>query len=163
MISRTKMTLLVGAAVLTIAGVGTGIAVAQTSSQPSPTPPTPSSSAPAPNGMHHGRGGPHGPGGYQGALNRVEHGEATVRTDNGFQVIEVQRGTVASVSPTQLSVRSADGFTGNYVVDSSTKIRKDRKDSTIGQVAVNDQVTVMAIKTGDTATAKRIGDGAPGR
>lgn len=175
MIRRTKITLLVGGAVLALAGVGTGLALAQ-GSNPSPPPappsstaPAPSSVAPAPPGMHHGRGphcnghrwdGHRGPGGL---LARIQHGEATVSTNSGYQVIDIQRGTVESVNPGQLTVRSADGFSATYTVDSSTKIRKNRKAVDINQVVVNDRVTVLATKSGDTATATHINDIGPAR
>ena len=163
MIRRTKITLLVGGAVLAIAGVGTGLALAQ-GGNPSPPPAPPSSTAPAPPGMHHGRGphwdGHRGPGGL---LARIQHGEATVSTNSGYQIIDIQRGTVDSVSSGQLTVRSADGFSATYTVDSSTKIRKNRKTVDINQVVVNDRVMVLATNSGNTATATHINDTGPAK
>jgi hypothetical protein len=156
MISRTKMTLLAGIAVLAIAGVGTGIAFAQSSDPPTPAPPTSSDAAPAPEAM------PHGHGRHGGLLSQIVHGEATLTTkDHGYQVVDLQRGTVDSVNSGQLTVRSADGFTATYTTDDSTKIRKDRKSGDISQVLVNDQVTVVATKANGTATATRIRDSGP--
>jgi len=160
MIRRTKIILLSGAAVVAIAAVGTGIAVAQSSNSPSPATPAPSSAAPAPHGMRHG----HGAQGWRGRLPaRIEHGEATVSTDHGYQVIDIQRGIVNSAGSGQLAVRSADGFTATYVVDNSTKIRKNSKAIDISQVAANDRVTILATKIGSTITATRIGDTGPAR
>jgi hypothetical protein len=169
MISRTKMTLLAGAAVLVIAGAGTGIAFAQSSDPPSPAPPTPSSTAPEPQGMSHchdghdghGMHGMHGM--HGGLLARIEHGEATVTTDQGDRVVDLQRGIVNSANSGQLIVRSADGFTATYAVDDSTKIRKDRKASDISQVAANDRVIVLATKAGSTITATNIRDTGPAK
>jgi hypothetical protein len=159
MIRRTKVTLLAGIVVLTISGAGAGIAFAQGSDPPSPTPPpTPSSTAPAP---HHQGHRHEGHGGRGGPLARIEHGEATVDTDHGYQVVDIQRGVVDSANSGQLTVRSADGFTATYVVDNSTKIRKDRQTSDVSQLAANDRVTVVATKTGNTATATRIADAGP--
>ncbi|MGH3684148.1 MAG: hypothetical protein ACRDRU_27380 [Pseudonocardiaceae bacterium] len=158
MIRRTKMSLLAGVTALAIAGTGTGIAFAQSSdpSAPPTDPPSPSpsapSSTPAPHGMHHG----HGRNG--GLLAHIEHGEATVDTGNGTQVVDIQRGTVDSANPGQLTVRSADGFTATYVVNNSTKIRKNRQTSDISQVVANDRVMVLATKTGNTVTAEHIDD-----
>ena len=169
MISRTKMTLLAGAAVLVIAGAGTGIAFAQSSDPPSPAPPTPSSAAPEPQGMSHCHDGHDGHDGHGmrgrrgGLLARIEHGEATVTTDQGDRVVDLQRGIVSSANSGQLIVRSADGFTATYVVDDSTKIRKDRKASDISQVAANDRVMVLATKAGSTTTATNIRDTGPAR
>lgn len=165
MIRRTKVTLLTGAAVLAIAGVGTGIVFAQ-SSHPGPSTPStstaPPSATPAPQGP--GRHGAHGMHGRRaGLLGRIEHGEATVDTDHGYQVIDVQRGIVDSANSGQLTVRSADGFTAPYVVNNSTKIRKNRHASEIGQVVANDRVIVVASKAGNTSTATRIGDLEPAR
>jgi len=98
-----------------------------------------------------------------GLLGRIEHGEATVDTNHGYQVIEVQRGIVDSANSRQLTVRSADGFSATYVVNNSTKIHKDRRARDIGQVAANDRVIVLAIKTGSTTAATRIGDLGPAR
>lgn len=155
MIHRTKIILLAGAAVLVIAGVGTGIALAQNSNPPAPISPAPSSAAPVPQGM---RDEHHGDGRRGGLLARVVHGEATVNTDHGYQVVDIQRGIVGSSKSGQLTVRSADGFTATYVVNNSTKISKKRKTSDISQVAANDRVTILATKTGSTRTATRIGD-----
>jgi hypothetical protein len=154
MIKRTKRVLLVGVAALALAGMGTGIAFAQGSDTPSPTP-TPSNS-PKPQGMRHGHSG------NGGLLSRIEHGEATVDTSNGgTQVVDIQRGTVASSSSGQLTVRSADGFTATYTVNNSTTIRKNGKPSDISQVVVNDRITVVAVKTDSTITAQRINDTGP--
>jgi hypothetical protein len=152
---RIKVTLLTGAAVLAIAGAGTGVALAQSSDPPSPTAAALSSAAPAPNGM------PHGHGRHRGLLARIEHGEATVRTNHGSQVFDFQRGIVDSANSGRLTVRSADGFTATYVVNNSTKIRRDRKAGNISQVVAKDRVSVVATKTGGTATATRIRDTGP--
>jgi hypothetical protein len=158
MLSRTKMTLLAGIAVLAIAGVGTGIAFAQSSDPPSPAPPTSSSAAPAPDDM------PHGHGRHGGPLSRIVHGEATLATkDHGYQVVDLQRGIVDSINSGRLTVRSADGFTATYVVNGSTKILKDHKSSDISQVLAKDRVTIMATKTNGTVTATHIRDSGPAK
>ncbi|MGH3782241.1 MAG: hypothetical protein ACRDRO_16905 [Pseudonocardiaceae bacterium] len=94
MIHRTKIILLV-AAVLVITGVGTGIAFARSSNLSLPTPPVSSSAAPGAPGT---RDGHHGHGRHSGLLARVEHGEATVNTDHGYQVVDIQRGVVGSAN-----------------------------------------------------------------
>lgn len=158
MISRTKMTLLAGVAVLAIAGVGTSIAFAQSSGPPSLASSTQSGAAPAPEAMWHG----HGHGRHGGLLSRVLHGEATLTTkDHGDQVVDFQRGTVDSVNSGQLTVRSTDGFTATYTTNDSTKIHKGRKSSDISQVLANDRVIVVATKADGTATATHIRDDGP--
>lgn len=164
MIRRTKMILLTGAGVLVLAGVGTGIAFARGASPPSPAPSALSSAAPVSQGMGHGPGRPGWHGGHGrhgGLLARIEHGEATVDTDHGYQVFDIQRGVVDSANSGQLTVRSTDGFSATYVVDNSTKVRKGRKSGDISQLLANDRVIVLATKAGGTATAIRIGDTGP--
>ena len=112
---------------------------------------------------HDGHDGHDGHGRRGGLLARIEHGEATVTTDQGDRVIDLQRGIVNSANSGQLTVRSADGFTATYVVDNSTKIRKDRKASDISQVVANDRVLVLATKAGGTITATGIRDTGPAR
>ncbi|TNC22910.1 hypothetical protein [Amycolatopsis alkalitolerans] len=142
---RKKTKILIGAGVtaLVLGGAGSGIALADTSS-PAPQPSTP---APA---KH-----------KKALLGRVAHGEFTLNGKK-HQVIDVQRGQVQSVGPDAITVRSNDGFTATYTVDSGTKVKKAKQASAIGQVAVNDHVFVLADKSGSTVTAKRINDsGAP--
>lgn len=164
MIRRTKMILLTGAVVLVAAGVGTGVAFARGAAAPSaPSAPSnvaPSSAVPPAHGMHHGHDG-HGR--HGGLLARIEHGEATVNTTHGYQVVDIQRGIVESANFGQLTVRSADGFSATYVVDNLTKVHKGRRPGDIRQVVANDRVTVVATRTGGTATATRIGDTGPAR
>lgn len=154
MVTRTTKTVLAWITVLAVAALGSGIAYAQDDGN-SPAPPSSGDVGPdrsAAPGKHHR----HFPG-------RVEHGEFTVRTKNGDQVIDVQRGVVTAVDGQSLTVKSADGFSGTYTVDPQTKVRKSRKSSTIDQVAINDRVTVFAQKNGSTAVAKRIGDPGPAK
>src|SRR5437764_442300 len=94
---------------------------------------------------HHGKHGHHE--GQAGPLRRVLHGEFTVAVpNNGTQLMDVQRGEVVSATPTAVTVKSRDGFTGTYGVDGNTKVRKDRKPSDIGQVKPGDRVVVLATK-----------------
>ncbi len=92
-------------------------------------------------------------------MRQIEHGEFTARVNDQDQVFDVQQGQVTEVSPTSLSVKSLDGFTASYVVDGSTKVRKNRANAAIGDVQTGDQVHVVAGKSGNTATAQRIFDG----
>ena len=154
MVTRTTKTVLAGITVLAVASLGSGLAYAADGDNP--TPPTSSGDvgpdpSPAP-GKHH-----------RHFLGRIEHGEFTVRTQDGTRVIDVQRGAVTDVSGQSITVKSADGFNGTYTVDPQTKVRKNRQDARIDQVATNDQVVVFADKNGTTALAKRIGDHGPAK
>ena len=163
MVKRTKMMVGGGVAALAIAGAGAGVAFAQTP-DPSPSPTPSPSGSPAPHGPRHGHKGFRDGGfGDGGLLGRIEHGEATVDTgtNNSTQVVDFQRGTVDSAGSGTLTVHSTDGFSATDPVDGSTKSRKNRQASDISQVAVNDRVRVVAIKSGDTLTAQRIDDTGP--
>lgn len=148
--------MIAGAAVVALIGIGGGVAFA-TSGSGSSTPAaltaatTPTSGANAPaNGTTKHK--------HRGLLDRAEHGSVTVKTKTGTEVIDVQRGTVTAVSPTSITVKSQDGFTATYVVDSTTKVRKTGQQSAIANVANGDEVAIAAVHSGSTDTAKRIGD-----
>ena len=154
MLKATKTTLIAGAAAVALIGIGGGVAFATSggSSTPNTTltaATTPASGTPA---------GGQAKGKHHGLLDRVEHGQVTVRTKTGTEVLDLQRGLVTAVSPTSITVRSQDGFSATYVVDSTTKVRKTGQPSAIGSVADGDNVVIAAVHGGSTDTAKRIGD-----
>ena len=92
------------------------------------------------------------------------HGEFTVKNKAGdFVVLDTQRGTVTANNGTQLTVKSADGFTATYTLGSATIIRKDGVKATVGDLKVGDTVGVVGVKSGDTVTARAIRDGVPER
>jgi len=146
MMKRTKGALIAGTAVLAMAGVGGGIAFAADST------PTPSSPAPAAQ-QHKARG----------LVGRVEHGQITVRTKTGDQVLDIQHGQVTSVSATSVTVRSTDGFTATYAISGTSTVRVQKKTSTIADVHTGDQVAVAALHTGNTDTIRRIADAGPAK
>jgi hypothetical protein len=125
--------------------------------------PAPSPSASAPSGHRRGPGrfgalgglGGFGFGG--GGLGGAIHGEATVpKSGGGYQTIDLQRGTVSTVSDSSLTVTSADGYSATYVVSSSTEVNAQA--AGIGTVKVGDSVAVTATLSGTTATAASIID-----
>jgi hypothetical protein len=82
-----------------------------------------------------------------------EHGEFTMTTPTGSEVVDIQAGTVTTVAPTSVTVTSADGFVGTYVLATSTKTEGSAhgpKNST-GQAAITlktgDKVDVVALKS----------------
>jgi hypothetical protein len=138
-----------GVALVAVAGAGIGVASADTSTAPAPPPNSaPAHPKPAPNKRH------------PGMLARVEHGQFTLNGKK-HRTVDLQRGKVQAISPTSVTVRSADGFTATYTVNGNTKVRKDKSASNIGQVAAGDRVTVIADVNGPTATADRIADAGP--
>jgi len=93
----------------------------------------------------------------KGMQERLQHGQFTVTAPNGGEeIVNVQRGKVTAVSPTSLTVASTDGFSATYKVDTSSKVERDNKAATIGDVRTGDQVFVAAVKSGTTDTAKHI-------
>jgi Cu/Ag efflux protein CusF len=151
MTKRTKVVLVAGTAALALAGIGGGVAFASGSGTPTaaPTPTTATATAPA---------RPAHPRRAAGVLRRLEHGELTVGTKQGDQVVDVQRGQVTSVSATSVTVRSGDGFTATYAVDGTSKIRVHQQASGISSVHDGDRVTVVAVRANGTATVRRLAD-----
>jgi hypothetical protein len=154
MMKRTKGALIAGTAVLAMAGVGGGIAFAANSTPTTTEPATtaPSSSAAAAH-QHRARG----------LVGRAEHGQITVRTKTGDQVLDIQHGQVTSVSATSVTVRSTDGFTATYAISGTSTVRVQKKTSTIANVHTGDQVAVAALHTGNTDTIRRIADAGPAK
>lgn len=101
--------------------------------------------------FHHGLFG-HGPFGF-GAL----HGELTTTAPGGgYRTIAFQTGQVASVTVSEVTVRSQDGFTRTYAVDDTTLI--DAGDNGISDIKPRDTVRIVAVLTGGKARAMHILD-----
>jgi len=144
------------AALLVTRGIGAGIATADTpAASPSASPTT--SAAPKadqrPADQDRERTKKH-----RSLQNRALHGEATVGSAKKQRVVTFQRGAVAKVSATSITVKSVDGFTATYTVDAKTKVRKDKALVTIADVKAADTVRVLATKDGSTALAKSVTD-----
>jgi hypothetical protein len=101
-----------------------------------------------------GNGGRNGKGlgsllGGAAGLGAVQHGDFTVQGADGTSTaMTLQRGTVTAASGTSVSVKSTDGFTATYVVDSSTRGRT-------ANLAKGDDVLVIAQKAGAKAVLIR--------
>jgi hypothetical protein len=170
---RRVVTVALGVGVAFGAGVGaTALAAAATS--PSTSQPNSSTSTTVPAQKHGpGRGGFGGRfggpaafgggfGGFAGgAGGPVLHGEYTVKGPNGYETIDVRSGTVSSVTDTSgstwtLVVKSADGTSGTFTVNSSTSVNGG--ESGIASVKTGDTVSVTATTSGTTATATQVMD-----
>lgn len=97
-------------------------------------------------GAGHGKAGRLG---GRALLNRLEHGELTLKAKNGDRTVDLQRGTVQSVGAGTIAVKSADGFPGSYTVTSATKVRGKGGPAGISSVHPGD--TVFVIASGGTA------------
>jgi hypothetical protein len=153
------------AAFMAMGGAGLAFAVSGSSSS-SPTA-SPSSTTPStvmPNGAvpPMGRRGPRGPGrffgpgGPMGVGGDVIHGQYTIKEGTAYRTIDVQVGSVSSVSSTQITVASADGYSATYMVKSSTVV--DAQADGISTVAKGDKVRVTAVVSGSQAVAIDITD-----
>lgn len=81
------------------------------------------------------------------------HGEFTVKNKDGsYTTLVSQRGTVQSVSDSSISVKSDDGFTQSYAINSSTTILKlpDSGTGTQGRKPPLQTIKATDLKTGDT-------------
>jgi hypothetical protein len=85
---------------------------------------------------------------------RGVHGEATVRTKEGFRRVAWQRGQVTAASGNTLTVRSADGAAWQWVGGQNAKIRKKGEKSSLSQLAANDWVFVIGTVDGSTRTIR---------
>jgi hypothetical protein len=91
----------------------------------------------------------------------VLHGEATVNGPKGYETIEVQTGTVTSLkdvsgSTWSLVVTSADKTALTYTVDSGTSVNGG--ENGISSVKSGDKVSIVAVVSKGTATAKTLVD-----
>lgn len=160
-------------AVVAIATTG-GVAIAATSGTPSPEPAVDGSAAPGSaleqkqlmekkrmaekgdmvkraKGMMQMHGFGVGPGG-------AIYGEFVTPDGDGYATHLMQTGTVSSVGDSSLEVKSADGHTQSYVLNSDTIVNGARgwTAESKGGVATGQTVTVVATKSGDKATANTI-------
>lgn len=141
---RSRM-LIGGMAIVAVLAAGGGVAYAEAgSTRPAQGVPP----APAAVQQHKARN----------LLGRIEHGEFTVRAKQRDVVLDVQRGKVTMVSPSSVTVNSVDGYTATYVVDTTTKVRKNKASATVGDVQTGDRVRVQADHNGMISTARRIVD-----
>ena len=144
---------------LTLAGLG--IADAQTDSGDESTTTAPADPAPSTERAvrPHMKGGPGHRGGPGRGLAMGIHGEFTTRNADatGFQTMATQNGEVTEVSASSITVKSIDGFSRTYAVNDDTLVNAGNNG--IADVAVGDDVHVLAIVEGGNARAVDIHDG----
>jgi hypothetical protein len=157
-----------------ILGAGAGGAAVASATSAGPASSTPAASAPAPGtnssrgtgGFRRGffpPGGLGGPmaagpmGGFGMGLGGAIHGSFTVKGPSGtYETIDTQYGTAEAVSSSSISVKSADGFSQSYSVDSSTIV--DAEQSGILSVKVGDTVSIQGLVSGSMVKAQRVLD-----
>jgi hypothetical protein len=94
---------------------------------------------------------------HPGLLRRALHGEATLGGEKQ-RVVVFQRGVVETVSATSLTVKSEDGFSSSYVLNTETRIRKEKQEASRSDINVKDRVRVFATKDGSTLIATVVRD-----
>jgi hypothetical protein len=97
-----------------------------------------------------------------GGFGQVLHGEATVKGPNGYETVEVQSGTVTSIkdvsgSTWSIVITSADKTAITYTVDSGSSVNGG--ETGISAVKTGDTVSIVAVVSKGTATAKTLIDG----
>jgi hypothetical protein len=79
------------------------------------------------------------------------HGEFVVADGTGgFTTLISQTGRVTTISPTSVTARSDDGYTQTYVIPAASP------GAATPPFAVNDEVTIRATRTGQTASVTTI-------
>lgn len=103
------------------------------------------------------------------------HGEHVVKQQDGtFRTVVTQTGTIESVSSSEVTVKSEDGFTQRYAITADTRIAKlptnvselrngrgkpSLPSATAADLTSGDAVRLSGTKDGDTVTATRIVSG----
>ncbi|HEY8457296.1 MAG TPA: hypothetical protein VIL34_17015 [Actinopolymorphaceae bacterium] len=89
---------------------------------------------------------------------RMLHGEFVIPRagGDGYERVLVQRGSVQSVSQSELTVESADGFRETYDISQDTLVKAGP--GGMGSVERGDTVHVVATISGDRATAVHVSD-----
>jgi hypothetical protein len=147
------------AAVLGLAAAA-GAATSVASADPSPAPSSSTNAAPKPgepDRAHKARRHARPFLGRWGLGGRALHGEFVVKDKDGkYVTLLSQRGTVAAVDSDSIKLRSEDGFTRTYTVNSDTKIRRNHDAAKIGDIKVGDNAAVVATKSGNGGTARLV-------
>ena len=146
-----------------VGGIGAGLAYADTpaddpTTSPSATPTTSATETPMAK-----PGGKRDENGFRNRfirrhvrfVARALHGEVTLAGEK-HQVIAFQRGSVARVNSTSLTVKSNDGFVETYVLSKDTKVRENGHDSKVADIDSSDRVLVVASKDDSTLDARRV-------
>ncbi|MET7424368.1 hypothetical protein [Dactylosporangium sp. NPDC005555] len=143
---RTRIGLAVSAAALTVLGaLGTPtVAGAQ------PTPGVPGGGvattepSPAPSG---------GANGYEhhGILRNMLHGEGVVQTKNGTERVALQKGTITSVTTSQIGVKSSDGWSKTWTLGNNVRVYENQATVQPSALTTGSLITVAGTITGTGA------------
>lgn len=98
-------------------------------------------------------------GGRMGALLGALHGEFVVAENGGYVTKLMQVGELTETTDDSVTVRSEDGFTQTYRLETDTAGTDDTDDTMKADVQSGDTVRVVATRSGDTVTADFVTDG----
>jgi hypothetical protein len=86
----------------------------------------------------------------------VVHGTVVIqRPDGTLQTLQIDRGTVASISGSALTINEPGG-SQTVTTDARTRVRRNGAKSTVASLAVGDKVIVVSELRGGTAVAQQI-------
>lgn len=154
-------TALATAATATNGAPPTGATVAASGSNTTPAATPPGLPTQRPFGRGFPGGGSFGRGGLGMAGGSFIYGQFTIQGPNGYETLAERTGTVSDVTDTSgstwsLTVKSADGTSGKFTVDTGTSVNGGEMG--IGSVKSGDTVRVVAVVSGDSSTAKQVTD-----
>jgi hypothetical protein len=139
-------------------GIGAGLAYADTPSDEPTANPSTSSPTEAPTTKPERKGDHNGARRnfvHRHLLARALHGEVTLAGEE-HRVIVFQRGEVAKVSRTSVTVKSNDGFVETYALSDDTKVREKAEQAKLSDIDGSDRVLVVAVKGDATLNARRV-------
>ncbi|MFJ4286012.1 DUF5666 domain-containing protein [Paenarthrobacter nicotinovorans] len=162
-----RKALLAGGIAVAVTGAGSAAVWAGTQLNPTPSDTSSSTSAPSPSASAKA--------GHQQVRGQGIHGEHVLKQPDGsFRTVVTQAGTIESVSGSDITVKSEDGFTQRYTINGDTKISKVPADAaqlrngkgkptlpsaTAAELKTGDTVRISGTKAGDAVTADRIVSG----
>ncbi len=149
-----RKTIAAGLGAAGLLGAGLYLAVPAFAADPAPSPSASPTAKPGHPG-HPRMGRPFRQGRALHAFRGV-HGEATLQRKDGFHVAAWQHGQVTSASATGVTVRSADGVSWTWTVNTDTRVRKGGEKADLKDLAKDDKVLVAGERSGDTRTARFI-------
>jgi hypothetical protein len=85
------------------------------------------------------------------------HGTLTVVDRDGKLItLQLDHGTIAAIGDGSITIREAGDTSVTVATTSETRVRKGRAPSNLAALAVGDEVVVVSVLDGSTATARRI-------
>ena len=127
----------------TVAGVS--LAAGTPSSDSAGNPTASSSVAPADSGAPVERGAELQRSALRFRVRAIVHGEATIQTKRqGLVTVRVDRGTIRSLTADHLTLDEAGNRTETITLEQATRVRRDGKRVTAGELHVGDDVRVIS-------------------